>query len=81
MLGSKTQPHIPQPTGTMKGDFQAREDLEGLQWGKSGLEMDEDRKEKVNQNTIVQKVPLQMVKNFAHSGRGLYFLWEILQGQ
>ena len=50
MLGSKTQPSIPQPTGAGKVDSQEKGDLEGLQWGKSGLEMDEERKKQVNIN-------------------------------
>ena len=49
MMASRAKPHIPFPTGAGKGDFhlQETENLDGLQWGKSGQEMDRERKEQV----------------------------------
>ncbi len=43
MLGAKTQHHVSQPTENVHETGQ----LEGLQWGKSGSEMDEERKKQV----------------------------------
>ena len=49
MMASRAKAHIPIPTGAGKGDFHLKEieNLDGLQWGKSGQEMDQERKEQV----------------------------------
>ena len=39
-----------EPPGTGSEDASGTNHLEGLQWGKSGLEMDEERKQQVSMN-------------------------------
>lgn len=48
-MESTDEPRVPFATGGARGDHQVQgtDNLEGLQWGKSGQEMDQERKEQV----------------------------------
>ena len=47
MLGARAKPSTAEHTEAHEETVQSRPELDGLQWGKSGLEMDEERKKQV----------------------------------
>ena len=53
MSRDRTHPNTLQSTDINVENVKTSEELEGLQWGKSGLEMDEERKKQVYKYMIV----------------------------